>query len=83
MIVLEIIEFQPQQRQVRKPAVEANEWRNQAQIAMYFQVSPATVSRWVKKPENPLPRQVVDGVKRIDLNVAKKWFAGNGGIIND
>ena len=71
-MALEMIEFKP--RKINKKEEVKEDWRSQAYIAKYFHVSPATVSRWVNDPYNPLPRTVKNGVKRIDLNAAKKWF---------
>ena len=71
-MALEVIDFKPQQR--KKITEQKEDWRKQVEIAAYFNVSPATVTRWVNDPYDPLPRKVKNGVKRIDLNVAKEWY---------
>ncbi|RGW67487.1 hypothetical protein [Enterococcus durans] len=68
---MQILSFEPVRR---NRTVQKEELRRAIEISRYFRVSPATVTRWTKRKENPLPSKKKENVVLIDLNVAKKWF---------
>ncbi|MDB1679532.1 MULTISPECIES: helix-turn-helix domain-containing protein [Enterococcus] len=68
---MQILSFEPVRR---NHTVQKEELRRAIEISRYFRVSPATVTRWTQRKENPLPSKKKGNVVLIDLNVAKKWF---------
>ncbi|MBE8847908.1 hypothetical protein PMU66_02745 [Enterococcus durans] len=68
---MQILSFEPVRR---NRTVQKEELRRAIEISRYFRVSPATVTRWTQRKENPLPSKKKGNVVLIDLNVAKKWF---------
>ncbi|EGP5178156.1 hypothetical protein EJX00_06195 [Enterococcus faecium] len=69
---MQILSFEPVRR---NRAVQKEEnLRRAIEISRYFRVSPATVTRWTQRKENPLPSKKKGNVVLIDLDVAKKWF---------
>ncbi|MEK5189743.1 hypothetical protein MKX69_13985 [Enterococcus sp. FSL R5-0957] len=68
---MQILSFEPVRR---NRTVQKEELRRAIEISRYFRVSPATVTRWTQREENPLPSKKKGNVVLIDLNVAKKWF---------
>lgn len=61
--------------QKKKP--KERDWKKAKDIAEYFGVSVATISKWTNSTNDPLPSRRVRGVLQYDFELVKEWEERN------
>ncbi|EME8254631.1 helix-turn-helix domain-containing protein [Enterococcus faecium] len=52
-------------------------WKKAKDIAEYFGISVATISKWTNSNNDPLPSRRVRGVLQYDFELVKEWEERN------